>query len=60
MDILTYSGLVAERLHPHPYVDCVVDLPDEISLLLTCKKFLFARYALAVCLWEPSMSGPNF
>ncbi|WP_339743093.1 hypothetical protein [uncultured Rubinisphaera sp.] len=60
MDVSTYSELVAQRLHPRPYTNRVTEVSDDIHLLLTCKKLMLARYALAVSSWEPSLDGSAF
>ncbi len=60
MNIFTYSEHLAQKLHPKPYTNRMVYLPDDIHLLLTHKKWMSARYAIAVTAWNPTLDGPEF
>ncbi len=60
MDLPTYAELVAQRLHPYPYTERIANPGSGVDLLLTCKKAILARYALAVCSWQPNIDGSEF
>lgn len=60
MEPSNYITEIQQRLHPRPYTDLHPSPPAGVDLLLTCKKYWLARYALAIAPWDNSMDGTAF
>ena len=60
MDVSQLVALIEKGLHPQPYTHRTTSLSAEVRLLLTVRRGLFGRYALAVCSWNPMLDGEAF
>lgn len=60
MDVHQFVGLIEQRLYPQLYTYRADSLPEEIHLMLSVKRGMLARYALAVTSWDMTQNGQAF
>lgn len=60
MDLHRFIEVIEQQLHPRPYTGRAASLPEGIHLLLTVKRGIFGRYALAVTSWDATLDGQAF